>query len=80
VDTKVERFHTKICMAFRLRGKPTAADWAKTAQMMREYLAKQSHAPADPATREAAVQRLIYIARKEPPIQLTEQVPLALQR
>lgn len=60
------------------RRKPTAEEWAETAQMMREYLARQAHAPADPAAREAAVQGLIAVARVAPPVELTEQLFLAL--
>ena len=60
------------------RRKPTAEEWAETTQMLREYLARQPHAPADPAARERAVQDLISIARDAPPVQLPEQLPLAL--
>jgi hypothetical protein len=60
------------------RRKPTAEEWAETAQMMREYLARQPHAPTSPATREAIVQELIAVAREAPPVQLPEQLPLAL--
>jgi hypothetical protein len=49
--------------ATRRTGKPTAADWAETAQMLRE-----PHAPADPAAREAAVQELIAAAREALPV------------
>jgi len=37
------------------RRKPTAEEWAETAQMMREYLARQPHAPASAEAREKAV-------------------------
>jgi hypothetical protein len=60
------------------RRKPTAEEWAETAQMMREYLARQPHAPTSPATREAIVQELIAVAHEAPPVQLPEQLPLAL--
>jgi hypothetical protein len=60
------------------RRKPTEAEWAETAQMMREYLAKQPHAPANPAEREAVVQELVAVARELPPVELPEQLPLAL--
>jgi hypothetical protein len=60
------------------RRKPTAEEWGETAQMMREYLARQPHAPADPATREAYVQDLIAVAREAPPVEVPEQLPLAL--
>jgi hypothetical protein len=60
------------------RRKATAAEWAETAQMMRQYLAKQPHAPTNAAEREAAVQDLIAVARETPPVQLPEQLPLAL--
>jgi hypothetical protein len=60
------------------RRKPTAKEWAETAQMMREYLARQPHAPRSPATREAIVQELIAVAREEPPVELPEQLSLAL--
>ena len=33
------------------RRKPTPEEWAETAQMMREYLASQPHAPMNPAAR-----------------------------
>lgn len=41
--------------------------------MVREYMARQQHVPADPAAREAAVQELIAVAREAPPVDLTER-------
>jgi hypothetical protein len=61
------------------RRKPTPEEWAETAQMMREYLASQPHAPDSPAEREAIAQELIAVAREAPPVELPEQLPLALQ-
>ena len=61
------------------RRKPTAEEWAETAKMMREYLARQPHAPTSSAAREAVVQELINVAREAPPVELPEQLPLPLQ-
>ena len=36
--------------------------------MMREYLARQPHAAAGPAAREAIVQELIAVAHEAPPV------------
>ena len=47
--------------------------------MMREYLARQPHAPAGPAAREAIVHELIAVAREAPPVEVPEQLQLALQ-
>jgi hypothetical protein len=61
------------------RRKPTPEEWAETAQMMREYLARQPHAPASAEAREKAVQDLLGAFRESPPVELSEQLPLALQ-
>ena len=61
------------------RRKPTPEEWADTAQMMREYLARQPHAPASAEAREKAVQDLLGAFRESPPVELSEQLPLALQ-
>jgi len=61
------------------RRKPTAEEWAETAKMMREYLARQPHAPASAEAREKAVQDLLGAFRESPPVELSEQLPLALQ-
>ena len=60
------------------RRKLTEAEWAETAQALREYLARQPHSPADPAARERAVQELVGVFRETRPVQLPEQPPLAL--
>ena len=61
------------------RRKPTPEEWAETAQMMREYLARQPRAPASAEAREKAVQDLLGAFRESPPVELSEQLPLALQ-
>jgi hypothetical protein len=60
------------------RRKPTAEEWAETAQVMREYLVRQPHAATSPATRKAIVQGLIAVAREAAPVTVPEQLPLAL--
>ena len=49
------------------RRKPTPEEWAETAQMMREYLARQPHAPASAEAREKAVQDLLGAFRESAP-------------
>lgn len=60
------------------RREVTPEEQAETARVMREYLARQPHAPASPAAGKSVVQELIAVAREAPPVTVPEQLLLAL--